>query len=76
MMGGQETDGPGWPAFGFTAAEFGELLSWPLYWGGSTEAPLDAVVSIGYTLATYQGNSGPVLSSNLQFIILLSTCKY
>lgn len=36
------------------------------------KAPSDAIVSVGYTLAMYAGQSGSVLSSNTQFVILLS----
>lgn len=58
--------------FSFTDADFENLSSWPLYKGGPTEVPLDAVVSVGYTLGTYRGNAGHVLSSNLIFVILLA----
>ena len=40
-----------------------------------SELPDNAVVSVGYTLGTYEGISRPIVSSNLQFIILLSACK-
>ena len=59
--------------FTFSDADFRHLSAWPLYRGGATEVPLDAVVSVGYMLGTYHGNSGPVLSSNIQFLILLAT---
>ena len=63
------------PPFKFNDADFRGLSSWPLYRKGVTELPLDAVVSVGYSLGTYKGNSGTVLSSNLQFVILLSAPK-
>jgi hypothetical protein len=59
-------------AFRFLDDDFKNLASWPLYRGGRAELPEEAVVSVGYTLSTYSGNSGPVLSSNLMFVILLA----
>jgi len=58
--------------FTFSDADFKNIASWPIYGGGPKEVPLDAVVSIGYTLGTYRGSAGPVLSSNLIFVILLA----
>ena len=64
------------PAFKFNNTDFKRLSSWPLYRKGLvSELPLDATVSVGYSLGTYKGASGTVLSSNLQFVILLSTGK-
>ena len=61
------------PAFKFNDSDFRQLSSWPLYREGQiTELPDEAIVSVGYSLGTYFGASGKVLSSNLQFIILLS----
>ena len=57
----------------FTDADFANLLSWPLYRDGATDIPAESIVSVGYTLSTYKGASGPVLSSNVHFVILLST---
>ena len=58
--------------FTFTDADFANLASWPLYRKGSSDIPLDSVVSVGYTLSSYKGASGPVLSSNAQFVIIIS----
>jgi hypothetical protein len=58
--------------FTFSDADFKSLSTWPIYGGGPTEVPVDAVVSVGYTLGTYCGSAGPVLSSNLIFVILLN----
>lgn len=62
----------GRPAFKFSDADFNKLLSWPLYCKGASEIPSDSIVSVGYTLGTYKGTSGPVLSSNIQFVIVLT----
>ncbi|KAF8811289.1 hypothetical protein BYT27DRAFT_7208705 [Phlegmacium glaucopus] len=59
--------------FTFTDADFANLLSWPLYRKGANDIPLDSVVSVGYTLSSYKGASGPVLSSNIHFVIVIST---
>ena len=64
----------GKPAFMFTDADFKRLPTWPLYKKGSSEIPVDSVVSVGYTLGTYKSTtSGTVLSSNIQFVIVLAT---
>lgn len=63
----------GRPAFMFTDADFSNLSSWPLYRDGATDIPADSIVSVGYTLSTYKGASGPVLSSNIHFVIVIST---
>ena len=60
-------------AFVFSDADFHKLTSWPLYRKGSNEIPIDSVVSVGYTLGSYKGTTGPVLSSNIQFVIVLAT---
>ena len=62
----------GKPAFMFSEADFKSLSSWPLYHKGTSEIPVDSVVSVGYTLGTYKGTTGPVLSSNIQFVIVLA----
>jgi len=63
-------------AFKFDDSDFKRLPTWPLYRKGLvSELPEDAVVSVGYSLGTYKGISSTVVSSNLQFIILLSACK-
>ena len=59
--------------FMFTDEDFRNLTLWPLYRKGSCDIPVDSVVSVGYTLSTYKGASGPVLSSNIHFIIIIST---
>ncbi|KAF8814946.1 hypothetical protein BYT27DRAFT_7334194 [Phlegmacium glaucopus] len=59
--------------FLFTDADFANLLSWPLYRKGTSDIPADSIVSVGYTLSSYKGVSGPVLSSNVHFIIIIST---
>jgi hypothetical protein len=58
--------------FMFTDADFANLSSWPLYRKGSSDIPADSIVSVGYTLSTYKGASGPVLSSNIHFVIVIS----
>ena len=59
--------------FTFSAEDFRQLPSWPLYKKGNRDLPADAVVAIGYTLNTYSSNhAGTVLSSNVQFAILLA----
>lgn len=63
----------GRPAFAFTDTDFKRLSSWPLYHKGSSDIPLESVVSVGYSLSTYKAASGSVLSSNIQSVIVLST---
>ena len=63
----------GQPAFMFTDKDFANLSSRPLYRNGSSDIPPDSVVSVGYALSSYKGASGPVLSSNIHFVIVLST---
>ena len=70
MYDGRARDGR--PAFKFSDADFNKLSSWPLYRKGSSEIPADSIVSVGYTLGTYKGTSGPVLSLNIQFVIVLA----
>jgi hypothetical protein len=55
--------------------EFRSLSSMPHYCKGTSELPSDSIISVGYTLATYAGQSGPVLSSNIQFVILLTVAR-
>jgi hypothetical protein len=43
-----------------------------LYRRGTSDVPLNSIVSVGYTLATYAGLSESILSTNIQFVILLS----
>lgn len=62
----------GRPGFGFSDADFQKLSSWPLYRKPPCEVPTGAVVSVGYTVSTYTGTTEPVLSSNIQFVILLA----
>ena len=64
----------GKPAFTFSVADFDKLSTWPLYLykKGTCEIPVDSIVSVGYTLGTYKGTTGPVLSSNIQFVIVLA----
>ena len=59
--------------FMFSDVDFNNLASWPLYQKGTSEIPEHSVVSVGYTLGTYKGTTGPVLSSNLQFVIVIAT---
>ena len=60
----------------FNDSDFKCLSTWHLYCNGLiSELPDNAVVLVGYTLGTYEGISRPIVSSNLQFIILLSACK-
>ena len=63
----------GHAAFMFTDADFSKLSSWPLYRNGAADIPADSIVSVGYALSTYKGASGPVLSSNIHFVIVIST---
>lgn len=65
----------GRPPFMFTDADFARLSSWPIYRKGAAEVPIESVVSVGYSLSTYRGVSGLVLSSNIQFVVLLSVLK-
>ena len=58
--------------FKFTDNDFAKLSSWPLYRKGSSDIPADSVVSVGYSLSSYKGASGPVLSSNIHFVIIIS----
>ena len=58
--------------FTFTEEDFQELSSWPLYRQGSHDLPADAVTAIGYTVNTFTGSSSVVLSTNIQFVILLA----
>lgn len=57
----------------FTDDDFANLSSWPLYRKGAVDIPTDSIVSVGYTLSTYKGSTGPVLSSNVHFVIIVST---
>jgi hypothetical protein len=56
----------------FNDSDFQRLSTWPLYRKGTKEIPVDSIVSVGYTIGTYRGATGPVLSSNIRFVILLS----
>jgi hypothetical protein len=58
--------------FAFTDADFANLTAWPLYRKGLSDVPPDSIVSVGYSLSSYKGASGPVLSSNAQFVIVIS----
>jgi len=60
------------PGFRFNDGDFDALSTWPLYEGGGTEVPFGSIVSVIYTLGTYHGSSGLVMSSNLISVILLS----
>jgi hypothetical protein len=68
---GRATEGR--DAFTFTDDDFKRLLTWPLYKQGQVEIPGNAVVSVGYTVGTYNGKSGFNLSTNVQFVIVLAT---
>ena len=63
----------GHAAFMFTDNDFSNLSSWPLFRKGATDIPAESIVSVGYALSTYKGASGPVLSSNVHFVIVIST---
>ena len=58
--------------FMFMDGDFANLSLWPLYRKGSVDIPANSVVSVGYSLSSYKGASGPVLSSNIHFVILIS----
>jgi hypothetical protein len=60
-------------AFMFSDEHFSKLPSWALYKNGTSEIPADSIVSVGYTLGTFRGTTAPVLSSNIQFVIVLAT---
>ena len=70
MYDGRARDGHA--PFSFSDADFNNLSSWPLYRKGTSDIPADSIVSVGYTLSTYKGTSGPVLSSNIHFVIIIS----
>ena len=54
-------------AFRFNNTDFNHLSSWPLYHKGLvSELPDDSIVSVSYSLGTYKGVSGTVVSSNIQ----------
>ncbi|KAF8875564.1 hypothetical protein BD779DRAFT_1678171 [Infundibulicybe gibba] len=62
--------------FKFTGNDFDRLTEMPLYKKGREDLPVDAIVSVGYTLNTYTGHYNGVesenLSVNVQFVILLA----
>jgi len=60
-------------AFAFTDEDFQNLSRFPLYKKGTRDLPVNSVVAVGYTLSTYYAEcSGTtVLSSNVQFVVLL-----
>ena len=58
--------------FMFTDGDFANLSLWPMYQKGLVDIPADSVVSVGYSLSSYKGTLGPVLSSNIHFVILIS----
>ena len=62
------------PAFAFSDNDFRCLLTWPLYKNRGVEIPVNAVISVGYTVSTYGGKSGLNLnlSMNVQFVIVLA----
>lgn len=63
-------------AFKFSDADFRCLLSWPLYKNNEEEVPLNAIVSVGYTISKYALRTGKSnLSSNVLFVIVLSVPK-
>lgn len=43
--------------FRFKPADFDNLQDWPLYKGGNAELPKGSVVTVGYSVGTYRGNS-------------------
>jgi hypothetical protein len=60
-------------AFNFSDADFRRLLSWPLYRDNEEELPLEAVVTVSYTVSKYTSKSGKInLSSNVLFVVVLS----
>ena len=63
----------GHTAFTFSNDNFKCLLTWPLYKQGQVEIPGNAVVSVGYTVGTYNGKSSFNLLMNIQFVIMLAT---
>jgi hypothetical protein len=61
------------PGFSFSKTDFDNLSRLPLYEGGKSDLPENALVAVGYTLNTYPGSQTGIsfLSSNVQFAILL-----
>ncbi|KAF8879255.1 hypothetical protein BD779DRAFT_1676479 [Infundibulicybe gibba] len=57
--------------FMFSDENFQSLTQMPLYRGGGVDLPFQSLVAVGYTLGCYAGTNGPILSSNIQFVILL-----
>jgi hypothetical protein len=59
--------------FSFMDIDFQQLSGLPLYKKGRANLPPNSLVAVGYTLSTYLGNQSgmTILSSNIQFIILL-----
>jgi hypothetical protein len=61
------------PPFNFTDRDFAGLPTRALYRKGLADIPPDSVVSVAYSLSSYKGISGRVLSSNIHFVIVIST---
>ncbi|KAF8872725.1 hypothetical protein BD779DRAFT_1679554 [Infundibulicybe gibba] len=57
--------------FMFSDENFQSLTQMPLYRGGGVDLPFQSLVAVGYTLGCYAGTNGPILSSNIQFVVLL-----
>ena len=60
------------PAFAFSDNDFRHLLTWPLYKKGQAGIPGNTVVSVGYSIGTYNGKGRFNLSMNIQFVIVLA----
>ena len=60
------------PAFTFSDNDFRHLLTWPLYKKGQVKILGSVVVSVGYSIGTYNGKGSFNLSTNVQFVIVLA----
>ncbi|KAF8890906.1 hypothetical protein BD779DRAFT_1468999 [Infundibulicybe gibba] len=61
------------PPFNFTAKNFEDIRTFPLYHGGHADILVGALVAVGYTLNMYGERAQ--LSTNIQFLILLGVPK-
>ncbi|KAG6888588.1 hypothetical protein C0992_008119 [Termitomyces sp. T32_za158] len=63
--------------FRFTPANFDAIQTWPSFRGGRAEVPEGSVVAVGYSANYYtigkEDESVPVLTTNVLFVIVLST---
>lgn len=57
--------------FMFTSRNMEELAHLPLYEGGTSDVPADALVTVGYAVNEYSANQGATASLNVLFVILI-----